>query len=89
MNAMNTAAGKLAFASENERLLEKARAAGVVIHTFDGWKLLGKWVKKWQKQKAIRVKSGSRVVGIDPITGADRVEPVMKTAYGFTADQVN
>jgi hypothetical protein len=85
---MNAAAGKLAFASENERLLEKARATGTEIHSFDGWKSLGKWVKKGERQKSVRVRSGNRVVGIDPITGEDRVEPVFKYAYGFTADQV-
>lgn len=76
------------FQVENARLIEKLRAKGIQVNTFDGWKAEGKWVKKGEKQKAFRVESGSVRVGIDPITGEDRYETKFKTAYGFTADQV-
>jgi hypothetical protein len=76
------------FQIENARLLEKLCAAGTEVRSFDGWKSVGKWVKKGQKQKAFRVKSGVRRVGIDPITGEDRYVDNIKTAYGFTAEQV-
>jgi hypothetical protein len=72
---------------ENERLLEKLRAKGIEVRSFDGWKLVGKWVKKGEKQKAYRVQSGSYKY-MDPITGEDRYEPLMKTCYGFAASQV-
>jgi hypothetical protein len=76
-----------AFQIENERLLEKIE--GQDVRSFEGWKRAGKWVKKGQKQKAFRVRSGVVRTGIDPITGADRYEPRIKTAFGFTADQVS
>lgn len=83
------AVNQVGFMAENERLLEIARLDGVEVRSFDDWKREGRWVKKGQKQKAVRVRSGQRRVGIDPITGEDRWEPHYKTAYGFTADQVN
>ncbi len=84
MNATNN----IAWEAENARLLEKLAAKGVVAKTFDQWKAEGKWVKRGEKRKAFKVRSGVRPVGIDPITGDDRYEPLFKTAYGFTADQV-
>jgi hypothetical protein len=75
---------QLQFHAENERLLEKVAGA----KSFEGWKRIGKRVKKGEKQKAFRVESGVRRAGIDPITGEDRFVPVIKMAYGFTADQV-
>lgn len=86
---MTAAERNIAFQAENARLLEKLAAKGIVAKSFEGWKAEGKWVKKGQKQKAFRVQAGVKRVGIDPITGEDRYEPVFKTAYGFTADQVN
>lgn len=77
-------AAKIAFQTENERLLEKLPG----VKSFEGWKSEGKWVKRGQKQKAFRVQSGVVRVGINPITGEDRYEPKMVTVYGFTADQV-
>lgn len=82
------AVAKLAFAAENERLLEKVREAGADVRSFEGWKAAGLFVKRGEKQKAFRVKSGTVAVGIDPITGADDVRTVFKTAYGFTRSQV-
>ena len=73
---------------ENERLLEKARATGIEIRSFDDWKSAGRYVRRGEKQVGVRVKSGVRRVGIDPITGEDRYEPVVKVAYGFLARQV-
>jgi hypothetical protein len=84
MNAEN----RIGWEAENARLLEKLAAVGIDARTFDAWKAEGKWVKRGEKRKAFRVQSGVRMVGIDPISGADRYEPVFKTAYGFTADQV-
>lgn len=84
-----TGTGKLAFQSENERLLEKVRAGGIELRSFGDWKQRGKWVKRGEKQKAYRVKSGVVRVGTDIKTGEDLYEPKMKTAYGFTAEQVN
>jgi hypothetical protein len=83
-----TIAAKLGWGCENERLLEKLRAKGVEVRSFEGWKLVGKWVKKGEKQKAFRVQSGVYKAGIDPITGEDHYEPLMKTCYGFQASQV-
>lgn len=85
---MTTAERQVAFASENERLLEKLRDAGTDVRSFEGWKHAGKWVRRGEKQRAFRVQSGARRVGIDPITGEDRYEPCFKFAYGFTAEQV-
>jgi hypothetical protein len=70
-----------------ERLLEKLRAQGVEVRSFDGWKDTGKWVKRGERRKAFRVQSGSRRYEV-PGTGEERYEPIYKTAYGFTADQV-
>ena len=86
MTATQIGTGLAAFQIENERLLEKVK--GVDVRSFNGWRLAGKWVKKGEKQKAFRVQAGVVRVGIDPITGEDRYEPKMRTAYGFTADQV-
>jgi hypothetical protein len=61
----------ITFATENERLLEKAREAGIEVRSFDGWKAEGRWVRRGEKQKAFRVKSGVRRAGINPITGED------------------
>lgn len=81
--------GRIEFQVENARLCAKlCEECGIEVKTFDQWKSEGKYVKKGEKQKAFRVRCGSRKVGIDPITGEDRIEPVFKTAYGFTADQV-
>lgn len=79
---------RIEFQIENARLLAKLCEAGTVVKTFDQWKEEGRWVKKGEKAKCFRVRSGNKVVGINPITGEDRVEPVFKLAYGFTADQV-
>lgn len=82
-------ANKMAFQAENERLLEKLQVRGMEVRSFEGWKAVGKWVKKGERQQAFRVQSGVRLVGINPITGEDEYAPNMKTAYGFTAKQVN
>jgi hypothetical protein len=86
---MNATANKLAYLSENERLLEKCRAKGIEVRSFDGWKEAGRWVKRGQKQKAFRVQAGSYRAGTDPITGEDRYEAKMVLCYGFTKDQTN
>lgn len=78
----------IAWQAENVRLLDKLCAAGIEVRTFDGWKEVGKWVKKGERQRAYRVQAGSRRIGIDPVTGDDVYVPVIKTAYGFGADQV-
>lgn len=83
------ATSKMAFQSENERLLEKVQAKGIEVRSFDGWKMVGRWVKRGEKQTAFRVQSGVRRIGTNPITGEDEYAPNMKTAYGFTAEQVN
>lgn len=80
-----TSYSKIEFEIENERLLEKLDN----VKSFNGWKAVGKFVKKGQKQKAFRVQSGSRCVGHDPISGETVYAPVIKIAYGFTADQVS
>jgi hypothetical protein len=85
----NTTVSRIGFAAENERLLEKARLSGIEINSFDGWKLQGKFVKRGEKQKAIRVKSGLRAAGTDPISGESIYEPCYKTCFGFTKEQVN
>jgi len=72
----------------NEIYLEKARANGVEIRSFEDWKRIGKWVKRGEKQKSVRVKSG-HFKRMNPITGEDVYEPQYKFAYGFTKDQVN
>ncbi len=79
---------KLAWESENERLLEKLRAKGIEVRSFDDWRNMGRYVKCGQKRKAFTVQSGYRKTGIDPMTGEDEYLPVLKTAYGFTVDQV-
>lgn len=78
----------LQFKSDNERYLEAARATGVEIRSFDDWKQLGRFVKKGEKQKQVKVKVGYRKAGTDPISGEDLVAPTYRTAYGFTVDQV-
>ena len=85
---MTTAENRIQWEAENARLLEKLAAKGIDCRSFEGWKAVGKWVKRGEKRKAFRVQSGTVRVGIDPITGDDRYEPVFRTAYGFTADQV-
>ena len=84
---MNAYANRLGWESENERLLEKLRAQGIEVRSFDGWKDAGKWVRKGERRKAFRVQSGSRRYEA-PGTGEERYEPIYKTAYGFTVDQV-
>ncbi len=81
---MNTA--KIAWTAENTRLLEKL---GGKVRTYEGWKAVGKQVKRGEKQRGFRVQSGVVRTGIDPITGEDRYEPCMKTAYGFHESQVS
>lgn len=80
--------GRAEFQIENERLLEKAREAGVEIRSFEGWKSVGKWVRKGMKTKTIQVRAGS-VRRVNTTTGEDEYDPRFRTAYGFTADQVS
>jgi hypothetical protein len=82
---MNTSRAE--FQIENARLIEKLQAKGFKVNTFEGWKAEGKWVKKGERQKAFRVQAGTRGYE-DPITGNTIAEPIFKTCYGFTADQV-
>ena len=75
------------FAINNERLLEKAIEAGIEIRSFDGWKRVGKFVKKGEKQMQVRVVDGS-YGEYNPVTGESVSVPKYAMAFGFTANQV-
>jgi hypothetical protein len=81
---MNTR--KAEWQIENSRLLEKL---GGKVRDFNGWKAVGKFVKRGEKQRAYRVQAGVVRTGINPITGEDRYEPNMKICYGFHESQVS
>lgn len=74
----------IAFQVENERLLGKVTGE---VKSYGGWKLAGRQVKRGEKSKSFRVKSGQVRTGIDPITGEDRWETKWVAAYGFTIEQ--
>lgn len=80
-------ASKLSWAAENERLLEKLRMSGIEVHSFEGWKGLGRFVKRGSKSRAFQVQCGMVRIGINPVTGEVWYEKKFKTAYGFTKDQ--
>jgi hypothetical protein len=84
---MNVNYTKAAAQLETIRLVEKAVAAGEPINTFDGWKAAGRFVRRGEKARAYRVKSGVRRTGIDPITGEDRYEDNFKTVFAFHVSQ--
>ncbi len=68
---------------ENERLLEKMNGQA---RSYAGWKAVGRYVMRGQKQKMFRVQSGSRTLE-QAGTGETYSEPIFRTAYGFTEDQ--
>lgn len=74
---------RIEWQAENERLLEKL---GGRARSYAGWKAVGRYVKRGEKQKRFTVQSGTRSE-MDPLTGEMRAEPIFKTAYGFTEDQ--
>ncbi len=75
------------FQVENAYLLSLAQEKGIDIRSFDQWKLVGKFVRRGEKQMRVRVQAGSRSFE-DAITGNMIAEPIFKYAYGFTAKQV-
>ncbi len=84
---MNTS--KIEFEVQNEFYIDifNKKFPNYIIHSFNGWKSLGKRVKKGEKQKAftIQVNAGMRE---DPSTGESYMEKQNHDVYGFTADQV-
>jgi hypothetical protein len=74
---------------QNDILLERlSRETGRTIRSFEGWKAVGRFVRRGQKQKSFQVCAGHRTEQ-DPLTGDDVTYPIFRTAYGFTEDQLS
>ena len=73
--------------AENERLLAKARAAGLIIRSYPDWKQRGRAVRRGERQRRVSVPAGTRAE-YDPVSGEYYAESVTRSAFGFTEDQL-